>query len=113
MLRKMVLPDNVAPQLFPQIFFGADTKICGKNVLGGLAILCVRNGMRARGKPWHLRAYLPGYFHILHTHNVQKSCSLAQNIVRKSPKRLAPYYEAPIRHESCQTTPLRSLGSRS
>jgi hypothetical protein len=51
MLRKMVLPDNVAPQLFPQIFLAADTKICGKNVLGGLAILCVRNGLRARGKP--------------------------------------------------------------
>jgi hypothetical protein len=29
----------VAPQLFPQIFLGAATKICGKNVLGGLAIL--------------------------------------------------------------------------
>src|SRR5712691_1717012 len=51
MLRKSVLPDNVAPQLFPQIFLGADPKICGKNVLGSLAILCVRNGMRARGKP--------------------------------------------------------------
>src|SRR5467141_4774516 len=44
MLRKIVLPDNMAAQLFPQIFLGADTKICGKNVLGGLAILCVRNG---------------------------------------------------------------------
>src|SRR6266566_4771446 len=43
MLRKTVLPDNVAPQHFPQIFLGADTKICGKNVLGSLAILCVRN----------------------------------------------------------------------
>src|SRR6266851_82466 len=51
MLRKMVLPDNVAPQLFPQIFLGADTKICGKNALGGLAILCVSKGRRTRGKP--------------------------------------------------------------
>src|SRR5712691_249654 len=50
MLRKMVLPDNVAPQLFPQIFLGADTKICGKNALGSLAILCVRKGRRTRGK---------------------------------------------------------------
>src|SRR6266436_2344044 len=31
-------------------------------------------------------------------------CVLAYSIVRKSPKRVAPYYEAPIRHESCQTT---------
>ena len=29
---------------------------------------------------------------------------LAYNIVRKSLKSVAPYYEAPIRHESCQTT---------
>ena len=27
-LKKRVLPDNVAPQIFPQIFLGADTKIC-------------------------------------------------------------------------------------
>src|SRR5713101_1002476 len=39
-----------------------------------------------------------------HTPNTKKSCLLAQSIVRKSPKRLAPYYGAPIRHESCQTT---------
>jgi hypothetical protein len=51
MLRKMVLPDNVAPRLFPQIFLGAATKICGKNVLGGLVIFCVRKGRRAWGKP--------------------------------------------------------------
>jgi hypothetical protein len=50
MLRKIVLPHNMAPQLFPQIFLGADTKICGKNVLGGLAILCVRNGMLSARK---------------------------------------------------------------
>src|SRR6266436_4894229 len=31
-------------------------------------------------------------------------CVLEYSIVRKSPKRVAPYYEAPIRHESCQTT---------
>jgi hypothetical protein len=31
-------------------------------------------------------------------------CMLAYNIVRKSLKSVAPYYEAPIRHESCQTT---------
>jgi len=35
--------------------------------LGGLAILCGRNGRRARGKPGHLRAYCLGYFHIPHT----------------------------------------------
>ena len=40
----------------------------------------------------------------LHTPNAQKSWLLARNIVRTNLKRLAPYYEAPIRHESCQTT---------
>jgi hypothetical protein len=30
-------------------------------------------------------------------------------MVRMSLKCLAPYYEAPIRHESCQTTPLTAL----
>jgi hypothetical protein len=40
----------------------------------------------------------------LHTTNTQKSWLLSRNIVRTSLKRLAPYYEAPIRHESCQTT---------
>src|SRR5437879_13715085 len=34
MLRKMVLPDNVALQLFPQIFLGADTQSCRKHVFG-------------------------------------------------------------------------------
>ncbi len=33
-LKQRVLPDNVVPQIFPQIFLGADTKICGKNVFG-------------------------------------------------------------------------------
>jgi hypothetical protein len=40
----------------------------------------------------------------LHITYSQKSWLLARNIVRKSLKRLAPYYEARIRHESCQTT---------
>jgi hypothetical protein len=40
----------------------------------------------------------------LNTPNAQKSWLLPQNIVRMSLKYLAPYYEAPIRHESCQTT---------
>jgi hypothetical protein len=34
MLRKMVLPDNVAPPIFPQIFLRTDPKIGGKKVLG-------------------------------------------------------------------------------
>src|SRR5882724_4448012 len=34
MLRKRVLPDNVAPPIFSQIFLGADTKICGQHVFG-------------------------------------------------------------------------------
>src|SRR2546422_6506069 len=37
-------------------------------------------------------------------------CVLAYNIVRKSLKSSAPYYEAPIRHESCQTTPGGAYG---
>jgi hypothetical protein len=45
----------------------------------------------------------------LHYHNAQKSWLLSRNIVRKSLKSLAPYYEAPIRHESCQTTALMRL----
>ncbi len=32
MLRKMVLPDNVAPQLFPQIFLGLTRKSVAKNL---------------------------------------------------------------------------------
>src|SRR5262245_38009703 len=50
MLRKRILPENMAPQLFPQLFLRADTTICGKNVLGGLAIFCVRNGMLSARK---------------------------------------------------------------
>jgi hypothetical protein len=34
MLRQMVLPDNVAPSIFPQIFLGVDPKIYGKHVFG-------------------------------------------------------------------------------
>jgi hypothetical protein len=34
MLRQMVLPDNVAPPIFPQIFLGVDPKIYGKHVFG-------------------------------------------------------------------------------
>src|SRR5262249_20453327 len=34
-------------------------------------------------------------------------CSLAFSIVLKSLQYSAPFYEAPIRHESCQTTNLR------
>src|SRR5439155_7764984 len=52
---------------------------------------CVRNGKRARGKPWHLRSCLLGDFHMLHTPNTQKAWSLAPSTVRTSPKRLAPY----------------------
>jgi len=51
MLRKMVLPDNVALQIFPQIFLGLTRKSVAKKSLGGLAIFCVRNGMCTRGKP--------------------------------------------------------------
>ena len=35
-------------------------------------------------------------------------CSSACSIVLKSLKYSAPFYEAPIRHESCQTTPIFS-----
>jgi hypothetical protein len=50
MLRKIVLPDdNVAPQIFPPIFLGLTRKSVAKMSMGGLAILCVRHGMRARG----------------------------------------------------------------
>jgi hypothetical protein len=74
MLRKIVLPDNMAPQLFPQIFLGADTEICGKNVLGGLAILCVRNGMLSARKivPHYLAD--PGILYV----KPQSSCSLTR-----------------------------------
>src|SRR2546425_4532031 len=34
MLKQKVLPDNVAPPIFSQIFLGADTKICGQHVFG-------------------------------------------------------------------------------
>jgi hypothetical protein len=34
MLRKRVLPDNVAAPLFPQIFLRTDPTICGQNVFG-------------------------------------------------------------------------------
>ena len=51
LLRTMVLPDNVAPQLFPQIFLGLTRKSVAKNL-------------------WEV----------------------------------SPCYEAPISHESCQTT---------
>src|SRR5262249_41850060 len=50
-LRKMVLPDNVAPQIFPQIFLGQTRKSVAKRSWESLAILCVRNGMCAREKP--------------------------------------------------------------
>src|SRR5712691_1003760 len=50
-LGEMVLPDNVAPQIFPQIFLGLTRKSVTKRFLGGLAILCVRNGRCTRGKP--------------------------------------------------------------
>src|SRR6266571_3604003 len=46
-LGKMVLSDNVAPQ----IFLGLTRKSVTKRFLGGLAILCVRNGRCTRGKP--------------------------------------------------------------
>jgi hypothetical protein len=34
MLRQRVLPDNVAPPIFSQIFLGADMKICDQHVFG-------------------------------------------------------------------------------
>ena len=34
MLRQMVLPDNVAPPIFSQIFVGADTKIYDQHIFG-------------------------------------------------------------------------------
>src|SRR5437867_13318734 len=34
MLKQRVLPDNVAPPIFSQIFLGADKKICGQHVIG-------------------------------------------------------------------------------
>src|SRR5882724_696091 len=48
MLRQMVLPDNMAPQIFPR---GWTCKSVAKNVVEGLAIFCVRNGCGAQGKP--------------------------------------------------------------
>jgi hypothetical protein len=39
LLRQMVLPDNVAPQLFPQIFLGLTRKSVAKKSLGGRALL--------------------------------------------------------------------------
>src|SRR5215475_10364236 len=50
MLRKMDLPDNVARQIFPQIFLGLTRKSVAKKSLGGLAILCVRNSLLRAGK---------------------------------------------------------------
>ena len=41
MLKQRVLPDNMAPQLF---FSPLARKPVAKKFLGGLAILCVRNG---------------------------------------------------------------------
>ena len=34
MLKKMILPDNVAPPIFSQIFVGADTKIYDQHIFG-------------------------------------------------------------------------------
>jgi hypothetical protein len=34
MLKQRVLPDNVAPPIFSQIFLGADTKICDQHIFG-------------------------------------------------------------------------------
>src|SRR5712692_4826170 len=101
MLKQRILTDNVAPQIF---FSGLTRKPVAKKSLGGLAILCVRNGRCVPGKPCHLCVCLLGDFHMLHTPNTQKSCLLGWNIVRTSLKCVAPHYEAPIRHESCQTT---------
>ena len=39
MLKEMVLPDNVAPELFPQIFLGLSRKSVAKESLGSLTLL--------------------------------------------------------------------------
>src|SRR5712691_2709646 len=39
-------------------------------------------------------------------------CSLSYNLVLKNLKCSAPFYEAPIRHESCQTTTVNRLGRK-
>ena len=39
MLKEMVLPDNVAPELFPQIFLGLSRKSVAKESLGSLTML--------------------------------------------------------------------------
>jgi len=48
MLKQRVLTDNMAPQIF---FSQLTRKPAAKKFLGGLAILCVRNGYRVPGKP--------------------------------------------------------------
>jgi hypothetical protein len=39
MLKEMVLPDNMAPELFPQIFLGLSRKSVAKESLGSLTML--------------------------------------------------------------------------
>jgi hypothetical protein len=48
MLRQMVLPDNVAPPIFSQIFVGADTKIYDQHIFGwSRHIMCQKWQARA------------------------------------------------------------------
>ena len=47
-LRQMVLPDNVAPPIFSQIFVGADTKISDQHIFGwSRHIMCQKWQARA------------------------------------------------------------------
>src|SRR5262249_16509331 len=49
-LRKMVLPDNVAPLIFAQIFLRAATKIGGKNIFGRSRHIMRQNWLARAGK---------------------------------------------------------------
>jgi len=97
MLKQRVLTDNMAPQIF---FSPLARKPVAKKFLGVSPYYASAMATACRENPdicarICLVTYAP---------NTQKSWLLAWNIVRKSLKHFAPYYEAPIRHESCQTT---------
>jgi len=89
---------------FRRFLFGLTRKSVTNIFLGGLAILCGRHGQHALGKPGLCGHIVLGTSTYPTPLSPSNQCVLAYNIVRKSLKSVAPYYEAPIRHESCQTT---------
>jgi len=72
-LRKMVLPDNMALSVFSHIFLWTDTQSCRKHVFGMSRHIMWQKWSGRAGETVTFGASLLGHFHMLHGPNAQKS----------------------------------------